>query len=260
MIRQPYHLVEPSPWPLTASIGALLLTMGLVSWFHNKGMLCLYMGLSLMLTVMYMWWRDISREGTLAGNHTSTVVKNLQIGMLMLILSEVCFFFGFFWAFFHSSLVPAPELGCKWPPVGIEPVDTFSMPLANTVILLCSGATVTWAHHALLKGNRKGAILALTLTLILGASFSVLQIDEYKEASFSIYDGIYGSTFYVTTGFHGFHVFIGSVFLFLCLLRLLKDQFSQQHHFGFIAAAWYWHFVDVVWILLFISMYWWGGN
>nr|YP_010584299.1 cytochrome c oxidase subunit III [Baicaloclepsis grubei]UZT67840.1 cytochrome c oxidase subunit III [Baicaloclepsis grubei] len=259
LIRQPFHLVEPSPWPLTSAISALFLTMGLAMWFHNKGNICLYLGMMLILISMYMWWRDITREATMTGNHTSYVVKGLRLGMLLFITSEICFFFGFFWSFFHSSLVPTNELGCIWPPMGITPLNTYSVPLLNTIILLSSGMTVTWTHHNMMESKQKSTMQALLITVILGLYFTFLQAGEYSSASFSIADSIYGTTFFVTTGFHGAHVIIGSIFLLVCLIRMMKNQFSSTHHFGFEAAAWYWHFVDVVWICLFISMYWWGS-
>lgn len=259
MIRQPYHLVEPRPWPLTSAFGALALTLGLARWFHNKGLICLYTGIFLIITSIYLWWRDVAREATIIGNHTSYVVKGLRIGILLFILSEVCFFFGFFWGFFHRSLVPTTELGCVWPPIGISTLNTFGVPLLNTIVLLSSGITVTWAHHSIIEGRRNSAIQGLTLTIILGIYFTILQINEYYSSRFTIADRIYGTTFFVTTGFHGAHVIIGSIFLIICLLRIIKNQFSKTHHFGFEAAAWYWHFVDVVWICLYICIYWWGS-
>nr|QMS48897.1 cytochrome c oxidase subunit 3 [Haementeria acuecueyetzin] len=259
MIRQPFHLVEPSPWPITSAMSALFITMGLTSWFHNKGNLCLYLGMLLIMLSMYLWWRDISREATLMGYHTSHVVKGLRLGMIFFITSEVCFFFGFFWGFFHSSLTPTTEIGCVWPPVGIYTLNTFGIPLLNTIVLLSSGITVTWAHHSLMEGNRLSSIQSLIFTILLGLYFTLLQMGEYHSASFTIADSIYGTTFYVTTGFHGAHVMIGSTFLTVCLIRIIKMHFSKTHHFGFEAAAWYWHFVDVVWICLYICMYWWGS-
>nr|CVK87319.1 cytochrome c oxidase subunit 3 [Haementeria officinalis] len=259
MIRQPFHLVEPSPWPITSALSALFITLGLTSWFHNKGNLCLYLGMLLILLSMYLWWRDITREATLMGHHTSYVVKGLRLGMIFFITSEVCFFFGFFWGFFHSSLAPTTELGCVWPPVGIYTLNTFGVPLLNTIILLSSGITVTWAHHSLMEGNRSNSIQALTFTILLGLYFTFLQMGEYHSATFTIADSIYGTTFFITTGFHGMHVIIGSTFLTVCLIRMIMNHFSKTHHFGFEAAAWYWHFVDVVWICLYICMYWWGS-
>nr|YP_004564199.1 cytochrome c oxidase subunit III [Acridotheres cristatellus]AEG25182.1 cytochrome c oxidase subunit III [Acridotheres cristatellus] len=254
-----YHMVDPSPWPILGAAAALLTTSGLTMWFHYNSPLLLIIGLTSTLLVMFQWWRDIVRESTFQGHHTPTVQKGLRYGMALFITSEAFFFLGFFWAFFHSSLAPTPELGGQWPPVGITPLNPMEVPLLNTAILLASGATVTWAHHSITEANRKQAIHALTLTVLLGFYFTALQAMEYYEAPFTIADGVYGSTFFVTTGFHGLHVIIGSTFLLVCLLRLVKYHFTSNHHFGFEAAAWYWHFVDVVWLFLYISIYWWGS-
>lgn len=257
MIRQPFHLVEYRPWPLTASIGAFCLAIGIASWFHGHGLWCIYIAATLIILSIIQWWRDVIREGTFIGHHTSYVTKGLRWGIILFITSEVLFFFAFFWAFFHRRLSPTPELGCCWPPTGITPLNPFRVPLLNTAVLLASGVTVTWAHHSLLETNRKNTIQALTLTVLLGAYFTVLQAGEYIEASFRIADSVYGSTFFVATGFHGAHVLIGSTFLLVCLYRTAIYHFSNNHHFGFEAAAWYWHFVDVVWICLYLCIYWW---
>nr|YP_009244888.1 cytochrome c oxidase subunit III [Amynthas cucullatus]AMO26986.1 cytochrome c oxidase subunit III [Amynthas cucullatus] len=259
MIRQPFHLVEYSPWPLTSSLGAFTLAIGLASWFHGYGMSCFLMAILLIIMSMYQWWRDVVREGTYMGHHTSPVAIGLRWGMILFITSEVMFFFAFFWAFFHSSLAPTPEIGCSWPPTGISPLNPFSVPLLNTAVLLASGVTVTWAHHSLMEGSRTNAIQALTITVMLGAYFTILQSGEYLGAPFTIADSVYGTTFFVATGFHGLHVLIGSSFLLICLMRTLSHHFSNGHHFGFEAAAWYWHFVDVVWICLYLCIYWWGS-
>jgi len=257
MIRQPFHLVEYSPWPLTASIGALSLAIGIANWFHNHSILCLYIAIFIIILSIIQWWRDVIRERTFLGHHTSYVTNGLRWGIILFITSEVLFFFAFFWAFFHSSLSPTPELGCMWPPSGITPLNPFSVPILNTAVLLASGITVTWAHHRLIASDRINTIYALTLTVLLGAYFTVLQAGEYIEASFSIADRVYGSTFFVATGFHGAHVLIGSSFLLVCFSRAIIFHYSSQHHFGFEAAAWYWHFVDVVWICLYLCIYWW---
>jgi len=259
MARQPFHLVEYSPWPITASLGALRLTIGLTSWFHGYGLKCIIFGITLILLTKIQWWRDVIREGAYIGFHTSYVITGLRWGIILFITSEVLFFFAFFWAFFHRSLAPTPELGCAWPPTAIQPINAFSVPLLNTAVLLASGVTVTWAHHRLIEAKRTETIQALFLTVILGLYFSYLQATEYWEASFSIADSIYGATFFVATGFHGAHVIIGSTFLFICFIRTILYQFSNRHHFGFEAAAWYWHFVDVVWIFLYLCIYWWGS-
>nr|YP_001434580.1 cytochrome c oxidase subunit III [Asymmetron sp. A TK-2007]BAF76611.1 cytochrome c oxidase subunit 3 [Asymmetron sp. A TK-2007] len=255
----PWHLVEPSPWPLVGGSAAFTLTVGLVMWFHYNSMVLLAVGLILMVMTMIQWWRDVVREATFQGCHTSYVMAGLRRGMVLFILSEVFFFLAFFWAFFHSSLAPTVEVGVTWPPAGIHPLNAFAVPLLNTAVLLSSGVTVTWAHHALLDGNRTEAIQALTFTVILGLYFTGLQAWEYYEAPFTIADGIYGSTFFVATGFHGLHVIIGSTFLLVCLIRQYLYHYTSSHHFGFEAAAWYWHFVDVVWLFLYVCIYWWGS-
>lgn len=259
MIRQPFHLVEYRPWPLTSSLGAFTLAIGLARWFHGYGISCFLIAITLIIISIYQWWRDVVREGTYIGHHTSPVAVGLRWGIILFITSEVIFFFAFFWAFFHSSLSPTPEIGCSWPPTGINPLNPFSVPLLNTAVLLASGVTVTWAHHRLIEGKRTDTIQALTVTVILGAYFTILQAGEYIAAPFTIADRVYGTTFFVATGFHGLHVLIGSRFLLICLLRTTLHHFSSGHHFGFEAAAWYWHFVDVVWICLYLCIYWWGS-
>lgn len=254
-----YHIVNPSPWPLTGALSALLLTSGLVMWFHFNSVLLLAIGLITNTLTIYQWWRDIVREGTFQGHHTPVVQKGLRYGMILFIVSEVFFFSGFFWAFYHSSLAPTPELGGYWPPAGIIPLNPLEVPLLNTSVLLASGVSITWAHHSLMEGTRKHIIQALFITICLGLYFTLLQASEYYETSFTISDGVYGSTFFIATGFHGLHVIIGSTFLIVCLLRQLKFHFTSNHHFGFEAAAWYWHFVDVVWLFLYVSIYWWGS-
>lgn len=259
MIRQPFHLVEYSPWPITGSLGALTLTIGITSWFHGLGVSCLCLGIIIILLTIFQWWRDIIRERTIIGFHTTPVTKGLRWGMILFITSEIIFFFAFFWRFFHSRLAPTPEIGCTWPPTGIIVLNPFSIPLLNTAVLLASGVTVTWAHHSLIEGNRPNTNQALLCTIILGAYFTFLQANEYLEAPFTIADRVYGTTFFVATGFHGLHVLIGSIFLRVCLYRSCIFHFSSGHHFGFEAAAWYWHFVDVVWIFLYLTIYWWGS-
>jgi cytochrome c oxidase subunit 3 len=217
-------------------------------------------GFLLTLYVMYTWWRDVIREATFEDQHTVAVQKGLRLGMILFIVSEVMFFFAFFWAFFHSSLAPVYNIGGVWPPKAITTMDTYTIPLTNTFFLLTSGATVTWAHHALVARAKKQALLALLLTLTLATLFTCLQGLEYVEAAFNISDGIYGSCFYMATGFHGFHVFVGTIALLVSFIRIVFNHFTNHHHFGFESAIWYWHFVDVVWLFLFINVYWWGNN
>uniref|UniRef100_A0AAU7BA90 Cytochrome c oxidase subunit 3 n=1 Tax=Petrotettix serratus TaxID=3073472 RepID=A0AAU7BA90_9ORTH len=257
--NHPYHLVNFSPWPLTGAIGAMITVLGLTKWFHHYNNSLLMLGILITTLTMIQWWRDITREGTYQGLHTFAVSLGLRWGMILFIISEVFFFLSFFWAFFHSSLSPAIDLGALWPPMGINPFNPLQIPLLNTAILLASGVTVTWAHHSLMEGNHSQYIQSLFFTVILGIYFSILQAYEYIEAPFCIADSVYGSTFFIATGFHGLHVIIGTSFLLICLLRQLYLHFSPTHHFGFEAAAWYWHFVDVVWLFLYISIYWWGS-
>nr|WHM51815.1 cytochrome c oxidase subunit III [Stolotermes victoriensis] len=257
--NHPFHLVNQSPWPLTGAIGALVTMTGMIKWFHMYDQTLLNVGMTIMLLTMVQWWRDITREGTYQGLHTKMVTKGLRWGMILFIISEVFFFVSFFWAFFHSSLTPTVELGSTWPPMGIYPFNPMQIPLLNTTILLSSGVTVTWAHHSLLENNYSQSLQGLFITVLLGIYFTILQGYEYMEAPFTIADSIYGSTFFVATGFHGLHVLIGTTFLITCLMRQSVYHFSSNHHFGFEAAAWYWHFVDVVWLFLYISIYWWGS-
>nr|WBK03012.1 cytochrome c oxidase subunit III [Yoda sp. d ASH-2021] len=257
--QHPYHMIDQSPWPLSGAIGALFTAVGLMLWFHFNNPILVLLGVILILITMLLWWRDVIRESTYQGAHTTPVGLGLREGMALFITSEILFFFAFFWAFFHSSLTPAIELGAYWPPTGVVPINPFHIPLLNTAVLLASGVTVTWAHHSILNNNRVETLQALTLTATLGLYFTALQLFEYQQASFTIADAAYGSTFFVATGFHGLHVIIGTTFLIVCLLRQINYHFSTNHHFGFEAAAWYWHFVDVVWLFLFVSIYWWGS-
>nr|YP_007026038.1 cytochrome c oxidase subunit III [Spodoptera exigua]AFQ31563.1 cytochrome c oxidase subunit III [Spodoptera exigua] len=258
-INHPFHLVDYSPWPLTGAIGVMVLVSGMVKWFHNFNMNLLILGYFIVILTMYQWWRDICREGTYQGKHTILVTKGLRWGMILFIVSEIFFFISFFWAFFHSSLAPNIEIGAMWPPVSITPFNPFQIPLLNTIILISSGVSVTWAHHAIMENNNSQMTQGLFITIILGIYFTILQAYEYFEAPFTIADSVYGSTFFMATGFHGLHVIIGTMFLLICLIRHLNNHFSSNHHFGFEAAAWYWHFVDVVWLFLYISIYWWGN-
>ncbi|WP_025898147.1 cytochrome c oxidase subunit 3 [Sneathiella glossodoripedis] len=254
-----YHLVDPSPWPALASVSAFVAAIGAVLLMHQGNYAVFTIGMVLLCYTAYVWWRDVVKEGEHQGHHTPIVQLGLRYGMIMFIASEVMFFVAWFWAYFNAALFPTEAVGAVWPPEGIEVFDPWHLPFVNTLILLTSGTTVTWAHHALQHGDRKGLVQGLVLTVLLGLVFSVVQGYEYSHAAFAFDDGIYASTFYMATGFHGAHVIIGTIFLIVCLLRAMKGHFTQTHHFGFEAAAWYWHFVDVVWLFLFVAIYWWGA-
>ena len=269
-----YHILPPSAWPIIGAFASLALAGGAVMWMHDNsyGKFVFALGTIGVLAVMFSWWCDVIREGK-AGDHTPVVQLHLRYGMILFIASEVMFFVAWFWAFFSSALFPAPieivdgaaqviadtAQAAQWPLKGIETIDPFGYPLLNTLILLCSGTTVTWAHHALIHGDREGLKKGLLATIALGFLFSFIQAYEYYHAPFAFKGDIYGATFYMATGFHGFHVLVGTIFLAICYVRAVKGDFTPKAHFGFEAAAWYWHFVDVVWLFLFVSIYVWGG-
>ena len=256
-----FHLVDPSPWPLVASLGAFMFTTGGVLYMHKMigGWGLFTNGFILILFVMFVWWRDVVREATYEEHHTFVVQRGLRLGMILFIVSEIMFFFAFFWAFFHSSLAPVYNIGSSWPPHSILTMNTYTIPLTNTFILLSSGATVTWAHHAIILNAKRHTIIALVYTLALATLFTYFQGLEYVSAPFNISDGIYGSCFYLATGFHGFHVFVGTIAIAVSFVRIVLNHSTNTHHFGFESAIWYWHFVDVVWLFLFINIYWWGN-
>jgi cytochrome c oxidase subunit III len=254
-----YHMVEPSPWPALGALSAGVLAIGAILMMHHYTWAVFILGAIMVLYTMYVWWRDVVTEAQ-TGFHSRVVQLGLRYGMVLFIASEVMFFVAWFWAFFNASLHPTEAMGGTWPPEGIKVFKTWDLPFLNTLILLTSGTTVTWAHHALKEGNRKGLIQGLWATIILGGTFTCVQVYEYAHAAFSFKGGIYGSTFFMATGFHGFHVLVGTLFLAICLMRAYKGHFKPDQHFGFEAAAWYWHFVDVVWLFLFSCIYWWGSG
>jgi len=275
--EHPFHLVDPSVLPFLVSIvlGTLLcitafffhdwpaadtLTLALLSYANGKPYYYIYWIIGLLLVGVIVWWGlEISSEIRL-GSHPRKAQAGLRFGMVLFITSEVMFFFIFFWAFFHSSIAPAVSIGAIWPPKGIETLNPLHLPLANTVILLSSGIATVWAHRALIAGYKDQAMLSLVIACFYGLLFSWLQFLEYGLANFSIADGVFGSVFYMATGFHGFHVIVGTSLLLFTYWRLSKDHFSRERHLGFEAAAWYWHFVDVVWLFLYTAVYWWGSN
>ena len=259
-----YHILPTDPWPFLTSFSALVMTTGLAFFMHDYpfGTYLLIAGVIGLIISMFSWFGNIIKEAR-AGDHTPVVQLHQRYGMILFIASEVMFFVGWFWAFFDFALFPselAETVGGVWPPESIEAVmDPFDLPLLNTLILLCSGTTVTWAHHSLIHGDREGLKQGLWLTVILGVLFSMIQAYEYMHAPFPFGENTYGSVFYMATGFHGFHVIVGTIMLIVCLVRAYKGDFTPRQHFGFEAAAWYWHFVDVVWLFLFIAVYVWGG-
>jgi len=257
----PFHLVSPSPWPLYTSISLLNLTGIAALSMHNfnNSHYLLYLALILLVSTMSFWFRDIISEGTFLGDHTLAVQKGLNLGIILFIVSEALFFMAVFWAFFHSALTPTVELGAQWPPIGIEPVNPFELPLLNTVILLSSGATITYAHHSLIQGKREGALYGSIATVLLAVIFTFFQGVEYSVSSFTISDGAFGTCFFFGTGFHGFHVIIGTIFLAVGLWRIYDYQLTDNHHLGYEGGILYWHFVDVVWLALYFLLYYWGS-
>ena len=271
----PYHIVEPSPWPFLGAFAGGLLAMGMVMYMHDVeiagikvGLKGVFLGLAAVAAIMFVWWKDVIFEAVEEKAHSPITQIGLRYGMALFIASEVMFFVAFFWAFYDASLYAndASQIlrleytSGMWPPPQHEIIPPFELPLLMTMILLLSGCSVTWAHHALVEGHQEQAIKALGITVMLGVIFLGFQVFEYTHAKFGFTQGIYPSTFYMATGFHGFHVFVGTVFLFVCWIRAMKGHFTKESHFGFEAAAWYWHFVDVVWLFLFISVYWWGNT
>ncbi|MGH1398419.1 MAG: cytochrome c oxidase subunit 3 [Alphaproteobacteria bacterium] len=272
----PYHIVRPNIWPMVSSFAGGFFALMMVLYFpafreaasaaKSSGEPMIYpfplgpiAGILSIMTCMFFWWKDVIYESVVEKAHTKIAEIGFRYGMALFIASEFMFFVAFFWAFFSSAFFPTEAIGFIWPPENIHTVPAFELPLLMTLILLLSGCTVTWAHHAVLENNQKDLVKALGLSVALGFFFLCFQIYEYVHAHFGFSDGIYPSTFYMATGFHGFHVFVGTVFLAVCWWRAAKGQFTADKHFGFEAAAWYWHFVDVVWLFLFVAVYWWGS-
>nr|AEM23842.1 cytochrome c oxidase subunit III [Coloceras sp. SLC-2011] len=256
----PFHMVDLSPWPLMKSLSVFSLVVNLYHYMNLSGSV-MWMMESFMssLVISVLWWRDVIREGTFQGCHTKEVQKGLVSGVLLFICSEIMFFFSFFFGFLFSSLCPDVEIGMKWPPVGNEPLSFMMVPFLNTLILLSSGVSITWSHHALLEGNLFSSLYGMMVTVFFWLVFSFFQFDEYYSCSFTMADSIYGSFFFLMTGFHGIHVMVGVLFISVSLFRLMMGHYSSFHHFGFEASAWYWHFVDVVWLFLYVMVYWWGS-
>lgn len=254
----PYHLVRPSPWPIVGAISAFLVASGIILMVRDITPAVLIAGLILTLFTMGGWWYDVIQEAKT--EHTMVVRRGFRFGMVMFIASEVMFFVAFFWAYLNAALMPNEAMGDVWPPKGIHTIDPFDLPYLNTLILLTSGNTITWAHHSLTEGDYKSTLRMTAWTILLGVIFLFVQAYEFMHAEFAFKGGIYPSTFYMATGFHGFHVFVGICFLTVCWFRTYLGQFTAKDHFGFEAATWYWHFVDVVWLFLFTLIYWWGSG
>lgn len=259
--HHPFHLVSPSPWPILTSFGLLNLTTSFVLSIHGFNIAIYFFAVNLINVVyaMILWFRDIISEGTYLGNHTLAVQKGINLGVILFIVSEALLFLAIFWAYFHSSLAPTVEVGAQWPPLGINTINPFELPALNTVILLSSGVTVTYAHHSIIQGNRYGTLIGIVSTIILAVIFTGFQGVEYSVSSFTITDATYGSCFYFGTGFHGAHVIVGTAFIAVGLWRVLAYHLTDNHHLGFESSILYWHFVDVVWLFLFIAIYYWGS-
>ncbi len=255
-----YHILAPSIWPFVGSVAAFIMLFGAVLWFHDNGPWMFLIGLLGVFYTMFAWWSEVVEESN-QGDHTPVVRIGLRYGFILFITSEVMFFAAWFWSFFKHAMYPMATFSeGQWPPPSIETFDPWHLPLINTLILLCSGAAATWAHHALAhENNRRDLVNGLILAIVLGGLFTLLQAYEYSHAAFGFSGNIYGANFFMATGFHGFHVLVGTIFLFVCLMRALAGHFTPEKHVGFEAAAWYWHFVDVVWLFLFMVIYVWGS-
>nr|QUS62612.1 cytochrome c oxidase subunit III [Unkanodes sapporona] len=256
--NHPFHLVTYSPWPILSSFALMNLLISTINLMNKKESLLMNFSLMILILILYQWWRDVKRESSIKGDHTMMVKKMIKTGMVLFILSEVMFFISFFWGFFHASLAPSMEIGLKWPPKGITPFNPMEIPLLNTIVLVSSGASITWAHQALISKKLKQTINSMLITITLGLYFSFLQWWEYKNSSFTISDSIFGSSFFMTTGFHGIHVIIGTIFIATALQSIYTLKSNKINHLSMELSAWYWHFVDVVWLILYLVIYWWN--
>lgn len=273
----PYHLVENSPWPFTTALSIFSMLLGFVlcmqnpyhqlqlCWENvNKTMNCYILTILSILSLLYSvynWWNDIIKEGSKRGEHTLKVQNNLTIGFILFVVSEAMIFISFFFSYFYNSLIPDPySFGGMWPPIGIESMDYKSVPLLNTAILFFSGISITATHNYLINKNKISTIFYLLITILLGLLFVYFQYFEYFNALFTISDSVFGSSFFLITGFHGIHVIIGVAFLFVTFLRLIFNHFYFNHFLGFNFSSIYYHFVDVIWIFVFAFLYCWGFN
>lgn len=249
------HLVDPSPWPILVAATTSQLLLSLLYYFETGKSWLFIFSLAQFSGFIWQWVYNISVEATYEGMHPKRVQRNILLGMCFFILSEIMLFFSFFWAFFSFNLAPSIWISCTWPPAQIQLVNPYSLPLLNTVLLLSSGVSVTCAHRCLLVGKRHLFNLSLVWTILYGFIFLCVQYFEYNYTQFTISDSVYGSIFYLLTGFHGLHVFVGLIFLTLCFYASLKRNFTKEHHILFICSAWYWHFVDIVWLFLYVFLY-----
>nr|YP_009652902.1 cytochrome c oxidase subunit III [Andrena chekiangensis]QCG69815.1 cytochrome c oxidase subunit III [Andrena chekiangensis] len=256
--NHPFHMVTLSPWPMLTSINIMNTFMSMIIMFNLKMKLLMIISMATLIMCIIQWWRDVIRESTFQGFHTFTVTKLIKMSMILFIISELLFFVAFFWTYFHSSITPSIEIGMNWPPSSINQFNPYNIPLLNSIILISSGITITWSHHALMSNKALETKVSMFMTIILGVYFTMLQIFEYLEAPFCFNDSVYGSIFFMTTGFHGSHVNIGLIFLVSCFTRMMKNHFSKMHHLNFETASWYWHFVDIIWLFVYITIYWWN--
>jgi len=255
--NHPYHIVDYSPWPIKIRIIAIIIIILISQSFYKLNLTLLLTITTTSILIMYKWWQDVTREASIQGLHSKETFNNIKTGIILFITSEVLFFLSFFWIFIHSSLAANIEIGINWPPKTIIIFNPIHIPLLNTIILVSSGVTITASHHYIIIKKHKIANIILTITILLGVYFTTLQAIEYIQAPFSISDSTLGSSFFISTGFHGFHVIIGTIILIVSLKRIRTNQISKKHHFGFEARAWYWHFVDVVWLILYSLIYYW---
>lgn len=258
-INQPYFILNISPWPILIALNSFNLIISNIIIFNFKFNNTRILNLTLIIIISILWWRDIIRERTFQGNHNFYIINLIKLRIILFIISEIFLFISFFWNFLHNSLSPSIELGLNWPPKNINFFNPLLIPLLNTVILLTSRFTITLTHFYLLNNSKSQSIKFINLTIILSLYFLILQGLEYKQANFTFSDSIFGSSFYIATGFHGLHVIIGTIFLIINLLRIIKIHISYIHHIRFELAAWYWHFIDIIWLFLYITFYWWNN-
>ena len=256
--NHPFHIVTIRPWPLLTSIRIINTFIRSILLIYIKTISLLFIRLITLIICLFQWWRDVIRERTFQGFHSFIVTKLIKIRIILFIISELIFFVAFFWTYFHRSISPRIEIGINWPPTSIDQFNPYNIPLLNSIILISSGITITWRHYSILRNKVIETKIRFIITIILGIYFTILQVFEYIEAPFCFNDRIYGSIFFITTGFHGIHVNIGLVFLSVCFIRITKNHFSKIHHLNFETASWYWHFVDIIWLFLYITIYWWN--